>query len=241
MAKKILAATLATMLALALVIVPSAKGALVIDLIGALEEYADSGEADANDYLLNAGGGARAWENGGLVLYDRGNDYDSVDLKAGNFADGTYVVEVTFASTAPAKYKIGNGSGPYGDIKSVENSTSATLEVELAVADGKWQTALADSGQASKQERIRFQTEDTNEFYIMGLKVYEAGGDAVVEANDDAGAGNDGAADAASGAGDTATATPEKGSPNSGIGDVAVASAIAIVAAGAVVFSRKKK
>ncbi|MCL2693599.1 MAG: hypothetical protein FWE60_00660 [Oscillospiraceae bacterium] len=232
MAKKILILALAIVMATSFAVTASARGALVKDLADNLVQFAEIGNADEEDWLQNSGGENAAFEDG-LWREKRIQDYDAVDIKAMNLSDGDYIVVVDVFAFTPTMFTIQTGGSPYGPIiASADGVTSHTFEYAVSVDDGKWQVTL-DNGTETSQERIRIQTgQDApiDDFCIKSIRIYEAGG------------GGGGAAPAdGGGAGATDGGADKDKQPDSGVGDVAVASAIALVAAGAVIFSRKKK
>lgn len=236
MAKKISAFVLAALVAMSLVVTASAAGLTSKDYGSAeFDAFLDSG--DGTEILKNAGNGE--WDdgpNGGLLKTNRVNDYDGIDVRIYNtdgdegeeiiFAPGDYILEVEFKSTKDAHFSI-EGASPYGQIIGAEGVTSATLKAPFTVnADGKADVVL--DGNAKTVNSLRVTERNVVDFEIVSMKIYQAGGGGTTPP-----AGGEG--------GGATSGNDTKDGPTTGIADVAVASAIALVAAGAVVFSRKKK
>ena len=202
-------ATLALAVTLALTLVIAASASLVSDFAATVA--AGNGEA-GTIWLQQAGNPDLVFGANSIAVDNRVNNWDSVDLKAGDLADGTYVIDVSLASDDIYLSEVGGGWSY------MENP--ATVQV----IDGKFN--VGDDGRI----RIRNHWEETNDFVITSIKITGEGRDIDLFAG------------AAAPVGDTsAPVTTTKDGADTGIADVAVASAIALVAAGAVVFSRKRK
>ncbi|MDR2531250.1 MAG: hypothetical protein LBC82_00185 [Oscillospiraceae bacterium] len=269
MAKKLLTFALVAMLVVAFSITASAK-TLVIDGSEQFAAFADGEspwfmQSGGPDYALDSG---NLWIENRNNDYDAldfvVNSGDGGDGEAARFfgeanlEDGDYVLEfsVTMAQGTTFELKTNRDGGWTTILESGVNATSFSGSVNFSVKDNE---TLRNAGAVANCKVIevsslegddlittgfRFQTaEPFSDFAVTELKIYSLGGDG--------GGGNDGAGDGgADGTGDDNSGgdapvlgndDDDKHGADTGVADVAVASAIALVAAGAVVFSRKRK
>jgi len=247
MTKRLLTLALAAMLAFSLVVTASAAETIDFYANGMLKDFFDSdGDDDAAEgFLKNAGRGELDWKDGMLWYVDRPHSYSGLDILFAGVPDGSYtlVAEVKSSQAMAHGFSINANATGWGTVLSAGvGATSATLKLDLEIADG---TASVTNTRGTANVRfVRLQNrgsveegddnveEDQPDFAIVSLKLVAAGDDG---GNGSANGGNG----SANGGG---TAAPDGNKPvDTGIADVAVASAIALVAVGAVVFSRKRK
>jgi hypothetical protein len=217
---------------------------------GMLKDFFDAdGDDDAAEgYLKNAGRGELDWIDGALWFVDRPHSYSGLDVLFGNIPDGEYTLEVKVKSDQPMTngFTINANATGWGTVLSEGvGATSATLTLELTIEGGRAIGVTNTRGNPADIAFVRIQTrgeiadgddnveEDQPDFGITGLRLIAAGDNGGNGGNGDNG-GNGGGNGANGVDGD-------KKPVDTGIGDVAVASAIALVAVGAVVFSRKRK
>jgi hypothetical protein len=218
--RKTLAIIMACALFATLSVAASAR--LVIDL-GA--EFAAMME-DEGTYLQKAGGPDFTFADGKITVSGRTADWNAVDFIFNNLEAGVdYTLIVNFACDVPSRFLIAQADNPWGWLEHTDaDATTGTVSLDF-----KLDSSLLFDG----QNRVRLFQADaaTDDYSITGITLL--GGAAA----------DGGATQNAGGAtgGTTGGADDEKHGADTGIADVAVASAIAIVAAGAVIFSRKKK
>jgi len=259
MAKKLLTLTLAAMMIVTFAVTASAR-TLVIDLADHFELYVDTNEGPM---LMNSGNPERDLEGGVLWLVNRNLWYDNVDfvINAGdggittgedrkfigdaNLPNGKYVLELEMIAAGDAMLQVGTGrEAGFAAVATAPLGRSAKFTIEFEVVqnteltargqvrDCKVMLVKGEDGEMLTTGAFKFWTADPNEtegapdnqvdIGIVSAKINSVTGS--VAGNNNAGAGTD-----------------EKGGGETGVADVAVASAIAVIAAGAVVFSRKRK
>ncbi len=99
-----------------------------------------------------------------------------------------------------------------------------------------------DSPDAYAQIAIMEWGSDLSQIVVKGVQCYNAAGDVVIAFDGEGNLVSSGAAEEAPAAGDVEASTESsKGSPDTGVEDVAVVAGLAIVAAGAVLVSKKRK
>jgi len=238
---------------------------LVIDHADHFEQYVDTNEGPM---LMNSGNPERDLENGVLWLVNRSLWYDNVDfvINAGdggittgedrkfigdpNLPDGHYVLELEMIAAGNAMLQVGTGreagfapvaTAPLGNTAkftiNFEVAQNTTITARGQVRDCKIMLVKGEDGEMLSTGAFKFWTADPNEtegapenqvdIGIVSAKIYSVpAGSGSATGNTNAGAG---------------VGTDEKGGAETGVADVAVASAIAVIAAGAVVFSRKRK
>lgn len=184
-----------------------------------------------------------------LWVTGRTADWNAIDFKAGELADGKYTLTVTFKADSDQVFRFAQGDNPWGQIAESASGKTGTVTLDIEVADG---ALICDA--ASDRSLIRMGTPTTDDYAILSVKVTGAATINVdvasfIDLEDDhpwlmaAGSPNFDwvVASTGSGAGTTGSDEDDKQEAPTGLGDVAVASAIALLAAGAVVFARKRK
>lgn len=199
--------------------------AMTIDLAA---EF-DAMMADEGTYLQRAGDPEFTFADGKITVSGRTADWNAVDFLFGSLEAGVdYTLTVNFATEAPSGFLIAQADSPWGWLKdSGDVATTGVVVLEFTLDDD----LLFDG-----QNRVRlFQTDAAMDDYsITGITL--TSGAAAPPVVDEAPPVVDEAPPVI--ADDD---SEDKHEPDTGIGDVAVASAIALLAAGAVIFSRKKK
>jgi hypothetical protein len=216
MFKKIATLALAITLALTLVVTASAKS---VDLAA---EFAALVDGENGTYLQKAGDPPLDFDNG-IKVSGRTADWNAIDFIFENLEAGVdYTLSVSFSSADSEGYLIAQADNPWGWLVNSEGSATDTLTLEFTLDND----LLLDG-----QNRVRLMTtnQTTHDYTITAISITGGSAAPVVTA-------------APVVAGDTNVASDaQKDGADTGIADVAVASAIALVAAGAVVFSRKRK
>ena len=176
-------------------------------------------DTDGHDYLVLAGSPNVDFADGAIWVTGRTANWNAIDFKAGDdgvLADGKYKLTVSFKSDVPMTFQISMADAGYAGLAVADAGTSATLSYEFEVSGGTAEVA-------GSRGWFRLNTGDgeTDDYAITAVTIVSVGG--------------------GSGAGTTGGAEDDKQDTETGLGDVAVASAIALLAAGAVVFARKRK
>jgi hypothetical protein len=266
MFKKISIIALTVVMALALVVTASAR-TLVVEIGEAeFEAHAFGG---GSDFLMQSGG-PEYDVDGGLWVVNRNETWDAIDFVVNsgeggsgedaryaggaNFADGDYVLAFDMSVLGATTIQIlTNRDGGWATIMD-SGSSDFSGEIPFTVRDNAEFSARGNTidckvivvkgadGSEIVTTGIRFQTDaPLQDFVVKSLRVYEAGS-ASAPVVTTAAAADSGTTTATATAGDTNVASDaQKDGADTGVADVAVASAIALVAAGAVAFSRKKK
>lgn len=115
------------------------------------------------EWIKNCGGGSRAQEGNGIKVFDRGNDYDCIDIVTSALdtsKEYTVVAKVKTAAGGSTTFKFGMGAGPYEEYVAVDGA-SATLTYKITAG-----FAFA--------KNLRLQTNGTTEdFIIESVTIYE--------------------------------------------------------------------
>ena len=237
MAKKVLTTIVACALVFSLFAIGASARTLVYDGADDLKNFTGSTtkvynhQGDLSDEtgsgrLLLAGGPDTWAEDGKLGIQNRVNGYDSIDVSVADLPLGDYELVVSFASNDFTEFFIADADADWATLTE-ELGTEATLNVKFSIVttnDAGGRNAVASSG--AIQNRYRLNAAAGQTYYVTGVKIYSLGGGAVT---------------APAAVGNTDAATDPSKLADTGVADVAVASAIALLAAGAVVFARKRK
>jgi hypothetical protein len=125
--------------------------------------YEDVVGENGSGWIALAGGPITFFGNpdAGLLIQNRENAWDSIDLTFGGLDDGAYLLEVVFTANDAIEFHLAEADGPWGWFTS-DSGTEVTLTHEFSVSDG-----LSDG-----QNRIRLNADAGSSYYVKSIKIF---------------------------------------------------------------------
>ena len=228
MAKKILSAIIVCALVCAFAFSASAKVVWTLpELSVELFEALNSGDDSGAQGLQPAGASPNpffTW-SGGINVSGRGSDgWRSLDVLVG-FVEAGKEYKMTVTGNAGGDKFLVHFPLDGSDGWDSENVYGDNDGVVYFFNSETWKDGNANPSLDDNGFRIRVRTDGTADYTIANIVIEEVGS----------------AAPAAPVAGSTTASAGDDKGVDAGVGDVAVASAIALIAAGAVIFAKKRK
>ena len=253
MAKRLLTVTLAIMLVFALTaITASAQTPAEIFVDAGGDDGEETGKIrNIGDFNSEIKGG-KLWFNLADENRGDGDNYSFFEFVAEEFEDGNYKIIVGFNASKAAVIRLSTPGSPWRVWTQTASIASGEITLDVTVEDGKFisTNTINNEGVSVAADKhayngVRFtvdgdgqETPSQPNIEITKMQVFK-GNTAVFDVYAADGVGND----ISSGANGGNGGTPPDGSKpvDTGIAGVAVASAVALLAAGAVIVSRKRK